>query len=257
MPARRVRIYPYKLGSKSAKALKEQLIEFGVDALCVKRDGDYRPRPTDLIVNWGAGYYTPDWKYDLGQMLNQIKNIGYAVDKIETFKRCIQNRIEVPEFTSDILTAMQWQIRGEVVLARQNEGRDGRGLELFAGGEALPRADFYVKMLDIREEWRIGVFQGRYISSQFKVPTRELQDDYEKFIRVTRTGWGFSYDHRPTPIVLREAAIEAVEALGLDFGGVDVGLLGDNSAVVLEVNTAPELSPLTAKKYAQAIMEVL
>jgi glutathione synthase/RimK-type ligase-like ATP-grasp enzyme len=47
-------------------------------------------------------------------------------------------------------------------------------------------------------------------------------------------------------------ALDAMKALGLDFGGVDVILKGDN-AYVLEINTAPTLnhSEKVSKKYAQ------
>jgi glutathione synthase/RimK-type ligase-like ATP-grasp enzyme len=47
-----------------------------------------------------------------------------------------------------------------------------------------------------------------------------------------------------------DAAVKAVEALGLDFGAVDLVVDHQGLEYVLEVNTAPACSPKTLQAYA-------
>ena len=51
----------------------------------------------------------------------------------------------------------------------------------------------------------------------------------------------------------RDLAHRACEALGLQFGAVDIGEQVDGSLVVLEVNRAPGLEDGTVARYAGAI----
>jgi len=56
-----------------------------------------------------------------------------------------------------------------------------------------------------------------------------------------------------------DAAVAAITALGLNFGGVDLIEMDrvDGGSVVLEVNSAPGLQGATAGFYAQSIQAVL
>ena len=112
-----------------------------------------------------------------------------------------------------------------------------------------------------RKEWRVHVFQGRCILTQLKMRRSGFRDDgrYTSLVRNTQTGWVYSVnfdqtDHNQIGRV-RGAAVQAIAALGLDFGAVDIIQKdSDNSVYVLEVNTAPGLgeggSAIAA--YAQA-----
>jgi glutathione synthase/RimK-type ligase-like ATP-grasp enzyme len=95
------------------------------------------------------------------------------------------------------------------------------------------------------------------ITYQKKVPISSRTDhDYD--IRTTAGGWGFEVveDERNIPSNIDEECILAIKALGLDFGGVDVAEVC-NKAYVLEVNTAPHLTPYSARKMAQALREYI
>lgn len=58
-----------------------------------------------------------------------------------------------------------------------------------------------------------------------------------------------------------EPALQAIEALGLDFGAVDVGADPIDSsqpkAVIFEVNSAPSLSPYGIEKYTKYFSKIL
>ena len=57
---------------------------------------------------------------------------------------------------------------------------------------------------------------------------------------------------------VKEQALKAIQALGLDFGAVDVGYnTRENKAYVYEVNSAPGLQGTTLTAYTNAFKELL
>lgn len=93
------------------------------------------------------------------------------------------------------------------------------------------------------KEFRVHVFLGDSIRISEKKHT-----EFHKYTTV-----------RPNPDLpkryLRAAAKQAVEALGLDFGVVDILASEDQTQVwVLEVNTAPGLGGSTPRLWAQTLL---
>lgn len=120
---------------------------------------------------------------------------------------------------------------------------------------AIP-ADFYVKKEELVDEYRIHVFRTakdnmRVLRIAHKVPTRP---DHHLWVRSHRLGWKLSYVGG-APEVGKQAARDAVRALHLDFGAVDLGMRGDATPVILEVNTCPGLEGGTLEMYAKSIIE--
>ena len=81
------------------------------------------------------------------------------------------------------------------------------------------------------------------------------------WVRTRAGGWVIDYSEAIRKTVsdrarkdMRQAAIKAVEALGLDFGAVDVGW-NAQGPVVYEVNRAPGLDNATTERYGQRILE--
>ena len=99
------------------------------------------------------------------------------------------------------------------------------------------------------------VFSGVVIKTQRKAlpfDRDQSQDNWE--VRTHPNGW--IYIRQGDEEDLNAAAIEAVAALGLDFGAVDICTKrrGDSRQVyVLEVNTAPGLEGQTLAAYTDAI----
>ena len=54
---------------------------------------------------------------------------------------------------------------------------------------------------------------------------------------------------------LKEAAVKAVNSLGLDFGAVDICEDEEGNPYVFEVNTAPGIEGTTVEKYHTAFIE--
>jgi hypothetical protein len=111
--------------------------------------------------------------------------------------------------------------------------------------------DFYVKKLNLVQEFRIHSFMGKSIRAGTKV-VREDQPAHP-WIRSWDGGWKIHYDGVTSKQVHRNLAHAAVEALGLSFGAVDIGVTDTGTLVVLEVNRAPGIEGGTVEAYAKAI----
>lgn len=258
-------VYPYKVGSKSAKLLAAEL-----EVPIVGRDGqikgqdEFDPRANYLIVNWGSGY-TPEWKpYSKRHVINHWDNVNLAVDKIASFKRFEEYGVKCPDFTTSMDTAMRWVREGSVVAARGKlEGRDGDGLQLIRDPYKLVRCPLYTKFVRAPTEFRVYVFDGKVIDvlEKRRDSERLAAGTVNEDIRTEQNGWVFCrWDKRGeklevAPDVHRQAK-RAVASLGLVFGGVDVGWSREAGAVVYEVNTAPSIFGETVRKFARCIKEL-
>lgn len=249
---KRIRIYPYKLGSESSRALSTEL-----DSLCVKPDGRYRPRVNDMIVNWGNSE-VPSWDATTIPFLNNPIAVGYAVNKLRTFELLRRFNVPTPEWTTDKWEALRWHSDGETVVERHNlTGSKGDGIMVIYVIQALSDiAPLYTKLIERAREYRVHVFDGQVIDLQQKkrrVTGLENANDSDGTIKNLANGWVFVRDditHPPRSIF--DVSIRAVEALGLDFGAVDV-LTKDGQCYVLEVNTACGLEGSTLTSYVNAI----
>lgn len=84
-----------------------------------------------------------------------------------------------------------------------------------------------------------------------------MGSDASFLIRNHANGFVFCRDNIIEPSDLRDVAIQAVTALGLDFGAVDV-IWNEhyNKCYALEVNTAPGLEGTTLERYTNKIKEL-
>lgn len=142
------------------------------------------------------------------------------------------------------------------------EGWLGRDRNHVGGADLLtPVAtpDFYVKKIDdIIKEYRIHCFLGKSIRAGVKQHriddawTRSGQTPHA-WVRSWDGGWRIVYDGVSSKQKHRDLAAQALTALGLDFGAVDIGERADGSLVVFEVNRAPGIEAGTTTKYAEAV----
>lgn len=257
---KRVRIYPYKLGSKGAKALKDKLIEKGINALIVKADGRYIPRRNDLIIGWGCSN-PATWGSRGINFMNWPEYIGSASNKLTAFNIMKDAGVVIPEFTTNDETVWEWLHEGNRVLARRLlQGHSGEGITMLHP-EVLGWSDcpLYVKYIKKAAEYRVHVFKGTIIDIQQKKKRQEVPNeevDYE--VRNHENGWVFCRENIVVDDKVKAESLKAVEALGLDFGAVDV--IWNNhqqEAYILEVNTSPGLEGETVGKYADSIINYL
>lgn len=147
----------------------------------------------------------------------------------------------------------------------------GRNYNHVGGNDLLnptPTPDFWVRRVNIVEEYRLHSFRGKCIRAGKKIVREGYSlDDAEvaasngtikrasDWIRSYDGGWRICYDNFQSKKAMREIAHKAVEALGLDFGAVDIGKLANGNLIVLEVNRAPGLEGNSVEQYAKHVKD--
>lgn len=137
------------------------------------------------------------------------------------------------------------------VVGRPDRHTKGRGFWLcqtiadvekaVRGTRKKQAASHFMEYIEADREYRVHIFQGKSIRISEKGFTDSSKKEY-----ITRK------PDRPVRPV-REAAKQAVAAVGLDFGTVDILAKGDRNqeAYVLEVNAAPGLGGSMPRLWAE------
>jgi hypothetical protein len=245
-------IYPYKMGSRSAKALAK-----GITALRLRRKGAYRPRASHIIINWGTSEL-PLWDWRVPRWLNHPKNVQSATSKL-SFLRHMESKDfkNIPPFTTNTDTANEWLRKGYRVIARTLlRGRAGHGIEVFEKDDTIPSnfAPLYTQYLSRRIEYRVHVMNGKVFDFAQKKRTYTVSDeDVNWTVRTYENGWIYARESVDLPERAKLIAETAMINSELDFGAVDlVHNLADEDFYVLEVNTAPGLEGLTIARYIES-----
>lgn len=242
----RVRILPYRQGSRSARSLADSL-----NGRVLRLEGSrFRPRATDLIINWGNTN-----AYNHPRVLNRPEEIRNASNKRTFFERMARTDGMVdliPRFWTDpaAIPDDAFPVVCRTVLA----GHSGDGIVIADNRAGLVRAGLYVQYVKKQSEYRIHVGimpdqQAHIIAEQKKV---RRADAGEVDFRIRNHAGGFIFQRNgiEVPEVVRTAAINALRASGLDFGAVDVIFNARSGrAYVLEINTAPGLEGQTVTDY--------
>lgn len=276
--------------SDSARALQSAISS--LDVRCHKTPGNRnyaywltrfmrRLKEGDLWVNWGPG---PNFTELYGN-----RTPDSAVDFIENGN--FLNRVRSMTKRTQLVRLAEAEVNVPRVFTEPGRNRIGRSNYHVGGSDLLAGTgrDYYTEKLDFRHEFRIHVFRGVSIRAGLKVHRPGVcaqanrahgqclgcegvpRDEYtlgrnalphgpHPWIRTYEAGWRLDYGQacqRVLRQVVRDEAKKAVEALGLDFGAVDVGYTADRRPVVLEVNLAPGLDQgPSVEVYARKIIEV-
>lgn len=245
-------IYSHNQKSRSAKMLATAL-----DAKIIRHTLSlFRGASHKTVINWGSSGL-PD-QVHRSQVVNKPGCVANAINKIRTFNLLTTADVRVVPFTVDAREARLWLERGERVFARTRfKGHDGQGIVDMTSLEFFTPAPLYTKYIHAEKEYRITVCNGKAVFNQRKVrvDTPPL-NGYNDSIKTTAGGYGFKAVTLNIPQGVQAQSIAAVEALGLVFGGVDV-LWDGTRAYVLEINTAPALTPLSCQALADALIEYL
>lgn len=252
-----VKLYPYKMGSESAKSLSNVL-----NIMRVRPDGDYVPKVGNTVINWGSSQ-VPTWAQRAGsrgvRILNKLESVNNAANKLTALNILRNAGVATPDFTTSSSVASSWLQRGETVVERHElRGNSGAGIRIVnLDDEDMPStinsAPLYTKFIPKTAEFRVHVFRGEVIDyiEKKRVAAERRDESFNKYVSSVHQGWVFARTNiRDIPEV-RQIAIKAVQALGLDFGAVDI-VYFDGRPFVLEVNSAPGLKGTTLIKYANA-----
>ena len=188
--------------------------------------------------------------------INPPSKVAIAANKLATFRKLGMNRVPIPDFTTYESEAVGWSMDGHLVLARYIlTGNSGQGIELVEPhSDEVPYAPLYTKYTKAKYEYRIHVMNGEIID--FVQKKKRSGVEANPHIRSHNYGWIFARDGVVLPNKVKEAALAAIHAIGLDFGAVDIGYkVNEDKAFVYEVNTAPGLEGTTLQRYITAFKE--
>lgn len=211
-----------------------------------------------VLINWGNPQTFPNRRNK--RILNPPANIVVASNKRATLIALQAAGVRVPQFAT---TREQWEAlprRRNIWVARTIlNGSGGDGIVIVRENDPFPQetrlVTMYIKKL---REYRLHVMNGFVICVQQKRKESEAEQTADqKLIRNRSNGWVFTRnDIDPLPQDALTQAVNAVAALGLDFGAVDLVIGRDDElAYVLEVNTAPGLEGTTVQDYANGFRQ--
>lgn len=258
-------MYPYNLMSAGASALASAL-----GCLRVREKGNYRPpNRKQIIINWGnprkpvwghfvAGHTSLSFLRIGGKLLNHWEDVENSIDKLKSMEIMGKQEVPIPEFTCNKRVAAKWMEddhRVKVVCRTLLRASEGRGIVVATKPDELVDAKLYTRFFVKETEYRVHVFDGQVIDVQEKRLRKGAleQENRSQYIRNTANGWVFCRENVDPPLAAKEAAIDAVDALKLHFGAVDVAVNKKGQVAVFEVNTAPGLEGETIVRYAEAI----
>lgn len=219
------------LGSKFAKALQSALKEKVVNKV-------YRVLPQRLREGRSHFQITQN-----------------PLNKVEQFERFRQSQVSCPQFATSSEEARN--LNCKTLFARTLiNSTNGRGIVEFERSDAVyPRAPLYTEYIPKKAEYRFHVFGGKVIDIQQKKKKREFDDNRNTRIRNLNNGYIYCRDNVVPPDGAATLAVNAVNALGYQYGAVDI-IYNEkrNQCFVLEVNSRPGLMGTTLNNYVEALI---
>lgn len=260
-------IWPYNPGSHSARALRESLNRVHPNWARTATDRRrYTYYPNHVVINWGNSSAIPanwqttsDWNINI---LNHPSRVNVAGNKLLTLRDLRGNGVPCPDFW-ERRAGIPQDFSGTIVVRHALRGHSGEGIELCDvtpnTRHGIPQAPLYVKYVKKVQEFRVHVFGTDVIDVQEKRRERDAErvTELQKRIRSRDNGWVFCRENIREPADLRSVAFQALDALGLYFGAVDIVYnQRENRCYVLEVNTAPGLEGTSLDIYTRAVVNV-
>lgn len=204
-----------------------------------------------LMVNWGQS--NPQVPA-AGRVLNPGKAVELASNKLSAFRALKEGGVRVPAFSTNPDDIPR--DKGIMVARTLLRASEGRGIVVVRPSDNVPSAPLYVQYIRKDSEYRVHVLGGeaKVVQQKRRRSGVDMTAD-QLLIRNYDNGWVFAIENVQFPSAAIEAdvkqqAVNACAALGLDFGAVDVIVSKKGVVYVLEVNTAPGIeSPSVLAAY--------
>ena len=215
-------------------------------------------RTDSKFINFGVSKL----EYNFKDILNKPEAVARAVNKKNTLFFLMFNHIPHIDWETDIKKAMVWLDQGFKVYCRRKLcGTQGAGIVIASTIDELVPCRLYTKGEQIKREYRIHVFNNKVIDFVAKAKKKGCKvsesGEPNPLIQNHKNGWVFVRNSVKIAdkrrLLLQNLAIRSINALGLDFGAVDILLNVNNQLKVIEINTAPGISGLAFKAYINAI----
>ncbi len=241
------------VASKFAKALQQALQDKVVNSV-------YRcaaPKVTRTIISRRGKVLRR------GETLPFFAVTQHPLNKVEQFERFRQHAVCTPQFATTPDRARDLGVKTLFARTLINS-TNGKGIVEFNGADPeYPLAPLYTEYIPKKAEYRFHVFGGQVIDTQQKKKKVGWENDEnnerkrDTRIRNCHNGYVYCRDGVVAPDGAADLAVRAVEALGYQYGAVDV-IWNDKrgQSYVLEVNSRPGLMGTTLDKYAEALINM-
>lgn len=257
---KKYKVLPYVMSSKSSKELARAL---ECKRLNVKRN-TYRGYSNDVVINWGSQKWL-DGLSRVNHILNNPSSIRNASNKLLSFERFKEYGVPTLDYSSSIEQAKEWIDEGQVVFQRTTHtGHSGNNIVLAHNHDDLIPAPIYTKNFNKEREYRVHIFKDKRVAIQQK----RLKNSENREQEPDEYVWNHAKGQRVfvrnsveiTDTMLEEVTdigINAIKALDLDFGALDVGWNEEEGFKVFEINTGFGLVGSTINDWKQTFKEYL
>jgi hypothetical protein len=209
-------------------------------------------KKADTVVNWGS---TSGFEVNC-TVLNHPLDVLKASNKRAAFSLLSGADVNVVPWTANQAVVKEWQAAGATIVCRKVlTGHSGAGIIILEKGEELIEAPLYTKYIFKTKEYRVHATRTKAIDTQQKVRDPKVEPKCWK-VRSHANGFIFQRNNIQPSADRDKLACEAIVALGLDFGAVDIVEDKHGNFFVLEVNTAPGLEGQTVDSYTVALKEL-
>jgi len=218
-----------KTGRKLARLLNLQSTKYFTDQTVFIRWGNSLPVPSD----YGS--------------INSAPSISLAAHGLKSLVALAEAEVSAPK----VYITPPEDLSEYPILGRKIHHRAGTDIVWCETPEDayISESNFWTKFIPVHKELRVHVFGGMPIRILRKVPRR---NDADMRVRTSLRGWGYQRVGNQYYQRGQEVAVRAVDALGLTFGGVDLGWNEETKKyVVFEVNTAPSLNSISLLYYGK------
>jgi glutathione synthase/RimK-type ligase-like ATP-grasp enzyme len=217
-------------------------------SLSATRKRTSRRAKCDILVRWGSTESFPS--LSAKRELNSLEAVLRTSNKLEMIRTLSAAGITIPAFNTTVEDIDQCKDSSGNCYIRNKQG------VVRYGNDFNPLTDlYYTKPVAFkRREYRVHVFLGKVIGIYEKIPKVEGAENRPKLFKSDTCRFV-----RSDPSISRvdqnaqASCIAAVQALGLDFGGVDLIRTKDAQFCIVEVNSAPGLNSQMLIKYTQEV----
>ena len=239
----RLRVQSYR-PSNSAKALAEHL---SIQRLSTS-GSKFKGKPSDIIVNWGNVSTVHNSIY-----LNPLQAVKNSANKDITFYLLQQAGVPTPAVfrtKSDLEESTTYFARTDLF------GHSGNGIVVGTPSE-LPSAPLYTQFINKKHEYRAIVVDSQVVDVKKKLKKSNFEGERSPYIWNVANGYVFARNDITFPSTLNQLAIDATNALSLNYGAVDIIEDRSGNLYVLEINTAFGMTGETTSKVGDAIQELI
>jgi glutathione synthase/RimK-type ligase-like ATP-grasp enzyme len=228
-------------------------------ALGIKRVSPEIKGKPQLIINWGCSSLAYPQN---SHLINSPQAVALAINKLNCGLTLEEHSVRTVNFFSGKYSDVRKKFPDDIIVARHKlNGSCGDGIQIIRPDDPPPEkeAKAYCPYIRKSTEFRVHVAFGKviHVTEKRKRVGAEPSTD-EKLVRNVGNVWVFcendlSCDERKDRTQLEAISTQAIKALGLHFGAVDLLFSKKGEYVVCEVNTKPGVaSTATLDAYVNA-----